>query len=254
MRVPEVVTPPDYPGAPVTVADALAEGRSLRSPRWGIPDALIAFALQVVVAAGAGFALANAGMASAWTVVIGTLLGWAAMIAWIAVRTARAGNGMRIDLGLRFHAADLRTGLAAGFLALAVGVIVGAITMAVTGAFSSAAGDVLLDMVDGGDTAALLAFMIMVGIGAPIVEEIFTRGLLFASLRKRGLSAFWTVIVTSLVFAIAHFEPVRLPLIIAMALVLGIARARSGSTGVAIVGHAVNNGVQVILVLFLLRW
>ena len=96
--------------------------------------------------------------------------------------------------------------------------------------------------------------MIMVGIGAPIVEEIFTRGLLFASLRKRGLSAFWTVIVTSLVFAIAHFEPVRLPLIIAMALVLGIARARSGSTGVAIVGHAVNNGVQVILVLFLLRW
>lgn len=248
------MTPPDYPGAPVTVADALAEGRALRAPRWGIPDALIAFALLVLVTGAAGVALESAGFGSSWTIVVATVLGWAAMSAWIAVRLRRAGNGMRIDLGLRFRASDVRTGLAAGLLALVAGIAVGAITMAVTGAFSSAAGDVLVDMVDDEDTLALVAFLVMVGIGAPIVEEILTRGLLFAALRKRGLSASWTVIVTSLVFAVIHFEPVRLPLIIAMALVLGIARSRSGSTGVAIVGHAVNNGLQVILVLFLLSW
>lgn len=254
MHVREAIAPPDYPGAPVTVADALAEGRGLRAPRWGIPDALIAFALQVAVSLGVGFMLEAVGVSSAWTVVIATMLGWSAMLLWIAVRTQRAGNGMRIDLGLRFRASDIRMGLVAGLLALGAGVLVGAITMAVTGAFSSAAGDVLLDLVDDGDTLALIAFMIMVGVGAPIVEEILTRGLLFASLRKRGLSALWTVVVASLVFAVVHFEPVRLPLIIAMGLVLGVARAKSGSTGVAIVGHAVNNSLQVILVLFLLTW
>lgn len=252
--MPRPLTPPDYPGAPVTVAEAMAEGRVLRPLGWGIPDALIAFALQVVVAAGAGAILVALDVSTAWTVVVGTLLGWAAMVGWIAVRTRRAGNGMRIDLGLRFHGADLRIGLVAGILALSAGAVVGAITMALTGAFSSAAGDVLVDMLEGDDAVAIGVFMVMVGVGAPVVEELFTRGLLFAALRKRGLSAWWTVIATSVAFAVLHFEPVRLPLIIAMALVLGVARARSGSLGAAIVGHTVNNGLQVILVLFLLRW
>ena len=33
--------PADYPGCPVTVDIALAEGRALKPPKWGIPDAII---------------------------------------------------------------------------------------------------------------------------------------------------------------------------------------------------------------------
>ena len=56
----------------------------------------------------------------------------------------------------------------------------------------------LTDRADGAIGVILL--VLIVGIGAPIVEEIFYRGLLLGALRKRGMPAGWAIAVTALVF------------------------------------------------------
>ncbi len=247
-----VDTPAPYVGCPATVTDALAAGRQLRAPRWGLRDVLVAFLAQALAVAVVGGALTWAGAGLAAVVIAGTLAGWAGLLGWTVLATSRRGNGPRIDLGIRLTAADARAGALAGVLVLVAGLVVGAITMAVTGEFSSAAGDALTAMLAEQDTAAVLAFMLMVAVLAPVVEEAYVRGLMFAALRKRGLSAGWTVGLTTIAFAVMHFEPVRLPMILAMGAVLGIVRARTGSAGAAMVAHGVNNSLQVIAVLAVL--
>ena len=243
-----VSAPADYPGCPATVEDAIEAGRELRSPRWGLWDAVIAFVLEAVTVTGLGLL----GRAFDWslgvTVVVSTIAGWVALIGWTWFATTRRGNGIVIDLGLRFTRGDVLTGLVGGAAVLAVGLLLGAITAAITGSLQSSAGEVLDELVKAGSAPVVVAFLIMAAVIGPVVEEIFMRGLLFGALRKRGLGTGWTVVITAAVFALMHLEPVRLAMIFAMGVVLGVVRARARSTGASIVTHIVNNGAEVLLV------
>lgn len=239
---------PDYPGCPATVTAALADGQPLREPRWGLVDVVIAFVAQVVAVAVVGGGLTAAGMPMAVIVIVSTVAGWAALLGWTFVATRRRGNGVIVDLGVRLSRADIRIGAIAGLLVLAVGVAAGLLTSAITGSVNSAAGDVLAGFIDAQDRTAVIVFLIMVALLAPIAEELFVRGLMFGALRKRGISVAWTIVITTVAFAVMHLEPVRLPMIVAMGAVLGIVRARTGSVGASMVAHGVNNGLQVMAV------
>jgi membrane protease YdiL (CAAX protease family) len=76
---------------------------------------------------------------------------------------------------------------------------------------------------------------------APVVEEIAFRGLLYTALCKRGTSAHIASLVSALAFAGIHAEPARLVILVALGLVLGEVRRRTGSTAAAIVTHVMNN-------------
>ena len=79
-----------------------------------------------------------------------------------------------------------------------------------------------------------------IGLAVPIAEEILFRGLIFDSLRRWWRTR-WVVPATAFLFALIHFDlPFLLPLFL-FGLVLGWARARSGSLGLPIFVHALNN-------------
>lgn len=245
-------TAPDYPGCPVTVVEAVAQGRELRPARWGIWDVVIAISLEVVALAIVGGLLEVAGVGSGTAALAATVAGWAALAGWIAFATQRRGNGMRIDMGLRLNWSDARAGVLWGVLALVCGLAVGAAVQALAGSFSSAAGLMLDELLADSSSISVALFLVMAALVAPVVEELTFRGLLFGALRKRGVSTAWTVVITTIAFAVMHLEPVRLPVILVMGAMLGIVRARTGSTGSSIVAHVVANGLQVLGVVFVL--
>lgn len=99
-----------------------------------------------------------------------------------------------------------------------------------------------------GAWVALLILVVVVG--APVVEEIVYRGCLQTSL-VGGFGAGTGVVVTAALFALIHWAPVEFPGLFAFALVLGWARHRTGSLGLAIVTHVAFNATGLTLVLSL---
>jgi membrane protease YdiL (CAAX protease family) len=95
------------------------------------------------------------------------------------------------------------------------------------------------------DTAPLV---LGVGIMAPLFEEFLLRGLLFGSMRHL-LDEHTSVAITAGVFALMHmqYSVAIILLILPMGVVLGYARARSGSIWVPVALHMLNNLVTVFL-------
>lgn len=233
--------PADYPGCPITVDIALAQGRQLRAPRWGIPDAiipLIGFVLISVALAAGGSLL---GIPLPWLLLLGISLPWIALAGWPLLTTSFQGNGPRIDLGLRLTWSDVGWGVIGGFAALMAGGAIALLLQAIFGEFTSAAGEVGNQLRDEGPMLAVIAFALCVAIGAPIAEEIAFRGMAYNALAKRGLSTVWVIAITTVAFSLFHLEPVRAPILLASGLVLGLLRWRTRSLGAPIVAHAVNN-------------
>jgi membrane protease YdiL (CAAX protease family)/tetratricopeptide (TPR) repeat protein len=94
----------------------------------------------------------------------------------------------------------------------------------------------------------LLAF-VTIGIIAPIVEEILFRGLLYGALTK-WLRAGWVVVVSSFAFALIHLEIVGFVPIFCLGSILGWARWKSGSLGLPILIHVLNNCLAVLALKF----
>jgi membrane protease YdiL (CAAX protease family) len=97
----------------------------------------------------------------------------------------------------------------------------------------------------------LVVFAILV-IGAPVAEELFFRGLVLRSLL--GLTSKWgnalsramAIIGSSLVFALAHFEPLQFLGLLAVGAILGILALVFDRIGPNIVAHASFNLVAVV--------
>ncbi|TAK69138.1 MAG: CPBP family intramembrane metalloprotease [Actinomycetota bacterium] len=238
--------PADYDGCPVTVDEAKARGRVLRAPGWGIPDALLAIfgtiTLAVVVAS-VLISLRDNGQPLPVGVhlLLGLVVPWLALAGVPLLFTRWRGNGPRIDLGLRLRGSDVGWGLLGGVAAIALGLLAGLLTQWLFGDFTSAAGDAAQEVADSGQRAALTVFAVLVVVGAPAVEELAFRGLFFAALRKRGLGAAWTVATTAVAFALFHFEPRRLLVLLVIGAVLGVVRWRTRALSASIIAHGVNN-------------
>ena len=241
--------PADYPGCPITVDIALAQGRQLRAPRWGIPDAIIPLLgfvlISVAIAAGGSFL----DLPLPVLLLLGISLPWIALAGWPLLTTSFQGNGPRIDLGLRLTWSDLGWGVIGGVAALMAGGAIALLLQAIFGEFTSAAGEVGDQLRDEGPMLAVVAFALCVAIGAPIAEEIAFRGMAYNALAKRGLSTVWVIAITTVAFSLFHLEPVRAPILLASGLVLGLLRWRTRSLGAPIVAHTVNNlpGAAVLL-------
>jgi membrane protease YdiL (CAAX protease family) len=220
--------PADYPGCPDTVRAAEASGIPLIPPRWGIPDALVTIGLSVVFAVIVGV-IALALDLPLGVAVIGGIVGpWIGLLGWPLLATRLRGNGPRIDLGLRLTWSDVGQG--------------------VVGEFNSAAGEVALELQDEG-TLAMLAFALAVMVGAPIVEEVAFRGMVYNSVRKRGLGAVWTILISAVAFAAFHLEPVRFFILLPIGVLYGWLRWKTGALGAPIIAHMVNNGPAAVVLL-----
>lgn len=211
---------------------------------WGLRDVLVTFALWfLLVLGGLGLLLVLPGKlaTSPWAVVALLALPWLGLLGWPLLATSRRGRGPVRELRLRCTRGQALVGVLGGLVAMVGALAVAAATAEVTGEVpTSAAGDLVADLASGG-LAPVVALAVLSVVGAPLVEEVAFRGLLYGALEKAGRGAATCVLVSSVAFAVFHLEPDRLPLLLASGVVLGVVRARTGSTGAAVVAHVVNN-------------
>ncbi len=98
---------------------------------------------------------------------------------------------------------------------------------------------------DGFTWRGLIGMIVMVGIVAPIVEEVVFRGLLYGWLRRHiGVAA--GAVVSAVVFAAVHGIPVLLPALAVTGLVLAIVYERSGSLWPPIIVHGIFNTMMTV--------
>lgn len=210
-------------------------------PSWGIPDFLITFALWLffsVVGVGIAAAFGDGQMKTGPGVLIALTVPWIGLAGWPLLVSWWHGNGPVLDYGLTRRPSDLLWGVLYGGIAIVAAAAIAALTQHFFGEFDSAAGEVGSAMTS---LPSKIAFGLLVGLGAPIVEELAFRGLLFGSLAKRGWGPVISIGVSALVFSCFHFEPIRIPLLLSTGLILGWARYHRGSTTVSIIAHMTNN-------------
>jgi hypothetical protein len=103
------------------------------------------------------------------------------------------------------------------------------------------------DIVDTAPGAWLVLLVLLVAIGAPIVEEIVYRGCLQTNLVSTagvGIGVF----LTAAIFAAIHLSPVEFPGLFVFALLLGVARQKTGTLGLPIITHFAFNATGLVLV------
>ena len=134
------------------------------------------------------------------------------------------------------------------FLALAV-TLVTAVSMVLSPVLKSGENPQreLVDLLRGlrgwGPTVAM--FLVVAGL-APFFEETLFRGFLLPVLARRWPMT-WAVLGSALLFGAIHLQPLGLPTLCALGLVLGLAMRRTGSLWTPILVHACWNGSVFIL-------
>ena len=233
------------------------------TPRWGIGDVFIGLALWLLTSTvfavpGVAADLAAGGngeVTGLWSVL--ALVGsWTGMVGWLLYACKRKGFGsFARDFGFRFRWIDPLIGFGAGFATLIVTSIVGAAIAAAAG--EEAAGNA--EAIFGGQAANPVGLVLMAiggAIGAPIIEELFFRGLALRAFERR-FGPVVGVIASSLVFTLLHFQSGSAVSIITLlvviggyAVVLAILARTFARLGPAIFAHMTINGIGVALLVY----
>jgi uncharacterized protein len=87
---------------------------------------------------------------------------------------------------------------------------------------------------------------------APICEEVFFRSFTFMGLR-RGMPLALSIIVSALIFAIAHGDPASFLVLFCIGLALAILRWRTRSIWPGIILHTLNNAASALLIILSLH-
>ena len=213
--------------------------------RWGLGE--VAFGLVPTILTGVALLAATGadeGDDAELTIgllVVNSLILWCFIVGAPVFATSRKGNGPVRDLGLRFEKVDL-LGVPLGVLLQAA--IVPLLYWPILEVFDRTGGDVeneARELVESASGAGILVLVLVVGIGAPLAEELFYRGLVLRAVEKR-----WTlaagVVASTVVFGLAHFQGIQLPALLLFGAVAGLLTARTGRLGAAILCHVGFNG------------
>lgn len=221
-------------------------------------DALAGTALSVVVAnvvAVVAFAVSNtpAGKVDEiplWAVALLEIPLWAVLVAWAWRTTLRKGVGSLVaDFGLRAEWRDVPVGLAVGLAAqLALSVVLLPL-YDLFGINREDVGKVAQNLTDRARSpVGVITLSIVVIAVAPVVEELFYRGLwLRAASRRWGMVA--GVVVSALVFGSVHLQPADTVPLALFGVVAGVLAARAGRLGPAIFAHVAFNATAVVSLL-----
>jgi membrane protease YdiL (CAAX protease family) len=244
--VTEAVAPPP--------ADAPAVDRT-----WGLGDVLLGFSIGL---AGAQLVLAAVLAATNRTVdqaddlplalVAVSQAGlWIGLLGVPVMATRLKGRGLVPDLGLRARWRDLWQGGTVGTVLQLVALpLLYWPLLDLLGRDSSDLEGPARELTDrAAGPLGVLLLVLIVGVGAPIVEEIFYRGLFQRALLKRGLPPAAAIGINAVVFGISHLQLLQLPALVLFGVVAGVLAHRSGRLGPAIAAHVAFNMVTVIALL-----
>ncbi len=167
----------------------------------------------------------------------GLFLYAAALVALLLIARWRGGADWRSLVAWRPPAWPWRDKVLWGIAAF--GLLYGFASSAALGYFYPKSDSWLLIPRDHLSAALLLALAV---VGAPLVEETYFRGWIYTSLRFR-LGLWPAVVISALLFGLAHYESTHLYAlaVFPLGLVLAALRERTGSTRTSMLFHAVNN-------------
>lgn len=238
------------PGRATDPSDRPAPARAARpapEARWGMGDAAAGAAI--------GF-FASAIVASVWTAVTGAdveSLGalaagqvglWLGLFGWPLVATRAKGSGSLVaDFGLRARPGDA-IGLVVGIVCqLIVIPVLYLLVQLFTGDLDVEAP--ARELADRAHGAGFVVLAVLVVFGAPVVEELFFRGLLLRAAEHR-FGTRWALAISSVAFAASHFQLVQLPGLALVGLIFGILVVRTGRLGPGIAAHVAFNATAVV--------
>lgn len=92
----------------------------------------------------------------------------------------------------------------------------------------------------------VVALIVVVAVGAPIIEEFVYRGAILQALENR-VHAVLALAISALWFAAIHLQPVELPGLFVVGLVFGLCWQRSGRIACPILAHMAFNAVGLVL-------
>lgn len=217
------------------------------SARWGLGDAaagLLGGFLAASVVVGLWVFLSGSSEQSLGTMAAGWLGLWAGFAGVPVLASRRKGStSLGKDFGLQAHWSDAVGSLAGAGCQLLVLPALYFLIQRLTGDLdvSGPARD-LTDRVDG---AAFVLVAVVVTFLAPVVEELFYRGLMLRAAARR-FGTRWAVVGTSAIFGASHFQLVQFPGLFVFGAVLAVLAVRTGRLGASIAAHVAFNGVAVV--------
>ena len=265
--------PPDVHGAGTVRPVRMTGDSPLPRTPWTFVDVLAGLGLLLIltVLISAGFAVTGDRPDRSVLVLLSLGATWIALVAtsWWACRRHGTGS-LVVDLGLTFRWADLWIGVLAG-LGLRIGVvIIGVIAASITHYQGGASSNLPVELTAG--TGMLVTTAVAVTLIAPVVEELFFRGLLLRSaleslnrrayrprLSKPTTRIHIAVLISAGLFAVIHLseadDAFSASVLFLSLMLVGWVNARltlwSNRLGPAIVSHAVFNGTALILLLII---
>ena len=170
---------------------------------------------------------------------------------WLA---GRKGNGVVEDFRLQWRPIDVPVGLVVGIVTqLLVLPLLYLPIFELTGTDAEELSRPAEELAArAGGTVGWLLFALLVGICAPIVEELFYRGLVLRSAEKRGSGRWAAAVLSALIFAAMHLQVLQFPGLFVFGLVAGALVVVTGRLGPAITAH-VGFNLTTVVVLYLGR-
>ena len=221
-----------------------------RTPRWGLGDAAVGLlvgwlATALVVALWAGSGGTNADNPSLGALAVGEAALWVGLLGAPLVASRRKGSGdLAADFGFSFRWTDAFVGLPIGVVCQLL--LVPLIYLPLQQFISKHdLEEPVRRVTDSAHGAGFIILTIVVVVGAPVVEELFFRGLVLRSLQRR-FGDTWAVVGSAVIFGLAHFEPLQLPALVALGVILGVMAVSTKRLGPSIFVHAGFNLVTMV--------
>ncbi|TMM19708.1 MAG: CPBP family intramembrane metalloprotease [Actinobacteria bacterium] len=235
--------------------------------RWGLGDAILGFVVGVIASslavviwvAATGSSSTSASTSTVGATVAGLVGLWVGLAGAPVLASRLKGAGrLALDFGFRLRAwpdVPLGVGVGLGSQLILLPVLYIPVRVLVPH-LDQQLGQPAQHLTGGADTGGLVVLGIFVVLGAPLVEELFFRGLLLRSLEKtKGLASLGrracpavAVLVSAVAFGLAHLEVLQLLGLAAFGVVLGVLAERWRRLGPGMVAHATFNAVTVIVI------
>ena len=210
---------------------------------------VVALPLQALVVGLLGKSGVDSDLWPTSTVVATVLCLWVPFVVALVILARRRGSGSwRDDYRVRFRPIDLvgvPIGLAGQFLL--VPLLYWPLTTLFPDAFDPAkVEERATDLWNRAEGWWVLALVIVVAVGAPIVEEFIYRGVVLQSLEGR-LNDGLALVVSAAFFGAIHLQPVEFPGLFLIGLVFGTCWQRTGRIACPILAHVAFNAAGLLL-------
>jgi uncharacterized protein len=221
--------------------------------RWGMGDAVLGQVLSVVVPTIVVIGVvATTGRddledVPLWATALLQVPLWAGLLGaplWATYLKGR--RSLAADFGLRMTPMDIPVGLLVGFVGQIVLLLVLSIVYHLLGVDPDKVGETAEELTEGATNAiGVVLLVVIVGLAAPVFEELFYRGLWLRAIERRA-GTVAAVIGSSVLFGLVHFEPYDLPALIGFGAITAVLTVRSGRLGPAIWAHVAFNLTAVV--------